>query len=926
MLSEDALQEGDTDFAADAHRENRSRLPTSSQSQLEQGEVTFTGCSIQPSAFIPEANIQSRHSSFEAPNLAGKEETAEARETYPTLREEEDDSLLGRKLFETDRDSRRSLITELHHEITRKSNLISQEDGPSDELAQQVGSRVIDPQNAVTCHTATSHDDLTHKDITSSSFENWTLNPNLIEEQSIPHQRDDEDALERHQLERDTQSPRSSIAGSKSSKKEEVFPTWNNKIHAKERSVEDQCLYENQQFQSSPVPGQSARMAKDEAKQSLTGTARNDSKTQISTENVTLDNQYRSNHISSTYGQTQHLQEVIERQTKLTILEEENHKTSSPMEIVEQYIFQQRDERESRDGQNKPLVHKDIPQAFTPSLTKREKSTSSFNVYDDTVPDGPIRTSNGMYDSSIELMPSRCPDVVDGPLKIVGNNLQIQSHLLSVNANGILTFRRQIADETNFEELRPGASQQRRKDTSLRNPQLSFLGGDVLVDGGATDSLRKEDKMVNGPALIDEAFTACQDGTEGICKNEIKPFPSDASRDAVDGRVYSLRSEDPRVFGGARPKQISPNSPRRNSSTKTKITGPILTYSPNEMGEIGLKPNFLVRHTLKCNGAILDLPPKDGWNEPNFSPESCKNVTNGDSLQIPEEGINQPDYTSISSSQGLYGQAAFAARSSTQGTTQLPAIHQEPSLNQKESWHFPQPESPNGDQDLCVSEHNVSQSENSFISNVKELFSNHGSRGAYDEMDSMSAEYQTSMGTKSPAASYGHYPSTKDSTSSLLGSLQQIMSKTVNLIASNNAVAVQPQKEPKEAIKLSIQEEARGSREREQAVRTGVEDLRNQEESTQDNAETESQPIQRPVQETPRPVCSHYQRRCLVRFPCCGKFYPCHRCHNESKDCSDDKARASNATHIRCNICYHEQVVRCECLFYSPYALKALSD
>ena len=64
-----------------------------------------------------------------------------------------------------------------------------------------------------------------------------------------------------------------------------------------------------------------------------------------------------------------------------------------------------------------------------------------------------------------------------------------------------------------------------------------------------------------------------------------------------------------------------------------------------------------------------------------------------------------------------------------------------------------------------------------------------------------------------------------------------------------------------------------------------------------------------PVQESPRPVCSHHQRRCLVRFPFCGKFFPCYCCHNES-DCTEDQARAANATHIRCTICYNEQVVR----------------
>ena len=575
---EDAIQEGDNDFAAEAHSVNISRLPTSSQSQFEQ-EVTSSACNLQPSILTPEANIQSRHSSFEAPNLAGEEETLETRETYPTLREE-DDNLLGRRLFEKDRDSRHSLITDLYHEMTNKPNLISQEDSPSDEGTQQVGSRVIDSQNAATCLTATSHNHLTRTDITNSSFENWTLNPtaelqapNLMEEQSKPDPKDDEDALERHLLEKDTPSTGSSIVDSKRSKKEEVLPAGNNKIHANENSVEDQGVYENQQFESSPVPGQSARMTKDDVKKSLPGTAMPDSKTQIRAETVTFGNQYRSNYLSSTYGQTQHLRDVIERQSKHAIFQGEKHETTSPMEIGEEYIFQRSDERESRDEQNEPLVNNDFPQAFTiANLTKKEGSRSSFNVYDDTVPDGPIKTSNGMHNSSIDLMASRYTDVVDGPLKTVGNNLQIQSGFLSENANGMLTSRIRIVDETHCEELHPGTrrndklrgSQQSRKDTSFWNPQLAFLGGDVLVDGAATDLLRKEDKLVNGPALADEAFTTCQDGTERICENEMKPFSPDAARDSVDGPVYSLKGKDTRGFGGARPKQISPNSTRRN--------------------------------------------------------------------------------------------------------------------------------------------------------------------------------------------------------------------------------------------------------------------------------------------------------------------------------------------------------------------------
>ena len=904
-----------------------SRLPTSSQSQFEQ-EVTSSDCNLQPSTLNPEANVQSCHSKLEVQNLLGEEEMPETRETYPLPREEEDDNLLGRSLFEKDRDSRRSLIIDLHHEVTRKSNLMNEQDGPSDEVTQQVWNRVIDTENAGKCHTATSRDQLTRTDITNSSFANATSNPkaelrapNFMESQS---KLDDKDALERHLLEKDRKSKGASIAKLKGRKMEEISLTWKDETDTNEDFAKDQGLFEHQQVESSPenAPGQST---KEEVKRRLIDAGTDDSVTQNGTENATLDNQWQSNSLSSTRGQTQHLQDVTQRQKKHTILEEEKAETISPMETGEEYIFQRRDKRESCDGQNKPLVNEQFSQAFTlANMTKRETSRSSFHFYGDTVPDGPMGTSNEIHNSSFDLVASRTRNVVDGPLKRVGNYPQIQSGLISENADGVLTSRRQIVDETNCEEVNRGArrneklraSQESGKDTSFRNSHLAFLGGDVLVDGGSTDSLPE----VNTPALTGEAFMTCQDGTKRISENETRPFSPIAARDEVDSRVYSPKSDanvnDPPGFGGARPKEITRNLTRSSSLSKTKNSESISTYQHKETGEVGLKPGFLARHTVKSNGAILDLPPQGGWDYPYFSARACESITYGDNLRLPGKGINPPGYTSSPSSQGLYEQAAFTARTSTRGNAQSLTIHQKRSLDQKEGWHFPPLESPNGDQGLCASQQNASQSENSSTSNVKALFGSRGSRSVYDEMDSMSNEYHNSMGNvdnrmvKSSGVSDGHHSSSEDSTSSLLGSLQQIMSKTVNLIASNNAVAKQPQNEPKEAVKLSIQEEARGRREQEQAVRTGVEDSRNQGESTQNNEETERQHIPTPVQETPRPVCSHYQRRCLVSFACCGKFYPCHRCHNESKDCSNDQARATNATHIRCSICYHEQEVR----------------
>ena len=64
-----------------------------------------------------------------------------------------------------------------------------------------------------------------------------------------------------------------------------------------------------------------------------------------------------------------------------------------------------------------------------------------------------------------------------------------------------------------------------------------------------------------------------------------------------------------------------------------------------------------------------------------------------------------------------------------------------------------------------------------------------------------------------------------------------------------------------------------------------------------------------PVQESPPWQCEHHQRRCSVKFPCCGLFYPCHRCHNVSGACDTDDRKAIHATHVKCGSCGHEEEV-----------------
>ena len=206
------------------------------------------------------------------------------------------------------------------------------------------------------------------------------------------------------------------------------------------------------------------------------------------------------------------------------------------------------------------------------------------------------------------------------------------------------------------------------------------------------------------------------------------------------------------------------------------------------------------------------------------------------------------------------------------------------------------------------------------ISEPKSLFNSSYSRDAVNGVKSTVNKYDSS--TKNIDCGLAQISTSADdkvsfikhSSGSLLGSLQQIMAQTVQLVASSVTPANKAQCTLQSVEKVGIQENARNFREKEVSIPSPINESSNQEVFTQVNestlgADREQQSIATPVQETPRPVCSHYQRRCLVRFPCCGKFFPCHRCHNES-DCTEDQARAINATHIRCTICYNEQVVR----------------
>lgn len=81
---------------------------------------------------------------------------------------------------------------------------------------------------------------------------------------------------------------------------------------------------------------------------------------------------------------------------------------------------------------------------------------------------------------------------------------------------------------------------------------------------------------------------------------------------------------------------------------------------------------------------------------------------------------------------------------------------------------------------------------------------------------------------------------------------------------------------------------------------------------------TEQPQLQRDAQQeqarlpTPETVpfsCKHYQRKCLLRFPCCSDYYPCHRCHNNNSKCGNTEIKALHAIRLKCTACLVEQEI-----------------
>ena len=140
-----------------------------------------------------------------------------------------------------------------------------------------------------------------------------------------------------------------------------------------------------------------------------------------------------------------------------------------------------------------------------------------------------------------------------------------------------------------------------------------------------------------------------------------------------------------------------------------------------------------------------------------------------------------------------------------------------------------------------------------------------------DVMDSMVNGYSISVVTMNvDSHSENEHSWTENSLTSTFRYLEEIMAEAIQLVALNATGARENDPANQTVEKTGIQEETGDVREAEAAVTQPIHEANTQGESTPSNettVEAERQPMATLIRESPRPVCSHYQRRCLVRIP-----------------------------------------------------------
>ena len=495
-------------------------------------------------------------------------------------------------------------------------------------------------------------------------------------------------------------------------------------------------------------------------------------------------------------------------------------------------------------------------------------------------------------------------------------------------------------------------SEVQQGDTMGANTHSRFLGDDVVADayGYLIAALPQTfQDIVDGPAITTENphsgdATIEERGTRNVCCGEIRGndvkevnklpriYNNCSDQVTLDRRVLVDTSANPPAdrddadyhppdFRGARPKQGLPKPPRSSKKQSEEI--------------LGLNPNFVARHAVTDD--TLHHPDFDGaeWKDPlyQYSEEHLYlanvsgNLSRKKSFNLYGQEVLQNSHNSSSISRHSPESDAFDGGATMQ--TSVHSLARSPSLLPKEdkSWHFPPLQG--------TTENHIQQRKyrENYGPGHLQLTQDHGPMFQSPNPDASNGTVVASTSFNNNTDSYGGsslhstYTSKADSVTvhedqrdliednieTRLEDLEKVMSRTVGLFASIDTTETLVEIKEQNTEKVGIQEQAmsgvdNGQTEIAGGVYSGEQtSLIPRNEQTTD---TKSEDSISPIQESPRPACGHYQRRCLVRFPCCGRFYPCHRCHNESAACTDDQARAINATHIRCIICYHEQVVR----------------
>lgn len=500
-------------------------------------------------------------------------------------------------------------------------------------------------------------------------------------------------------------------------------------------------------------------------------------------------------------------------------------------------------------------------------------------------------------------------------------------------------------------DLHDGQSVPRMK----TNFPLSFQGGNVFADGGETlGFFKRNQQIVPESTVTSTSLFKCYPNERGIgllgggaikssrSKDDIERLKTGElhlsgsqmqleASDEVDGPANTFRAVMPPDFGGARPK------------TTRKVDAsviPVSTYQ-SENRPTGLDPQFLERHSvvsnshhsflghLNYNGSASKDSPKEGAYDPHFSATYRSSINNSESSNISGKDFLQQNSNPTSACQRPRVNEAFGGGSSNHGYSKSLVDQEKLNIQEDESWHFP-PLPVTAKSYVQARQYQPTQfcdDENSSQGHDP-LFNSSESRGAYCETVSLTNEVNSRSTscvdsaivsavknqTHLTAATDISEDSDEDSFLSHLARLKDAMIKNVRLLASSGTIENRSEPEPQPMEKVGIQEQSQVVEENEHSALVSETNSNQLEAIPQQNNQDSTDAVEEvqnaPVQETPRPVCGHYQRRCLVSFPCCKKFYPCHRCHNDANDCTEDQARAINATHIRCTICYHEQEVR----------------